>query len=93
MWGKRNRVTERAGDRERPDDWGACEYLDDRETRPPGEGRPDDSLGWRAARHGRPQDWLSPPPGQAERSAPEDMAGRGEPDAAAPPSAPGPPTA
>lgn len=67
MWGKRNKGRHRPpGTEGRPDEWAPCEYLDDRE-RPSSDGDEgtDETLGWRAARHGRPEDWPSrpaPPP-------------------------------
>lgn len=65
MWGKRNRQRREPAEA-RPDEWGACEYLDDGDR--PRTGEDDEAaagLGWRAARHGRPEDWPSrpaPPP-------------------------------
>jgi hypothetical protein len=67
MWGKRKKEPHRAGRSEaRSDEWGACEYLDDGDqARSDSEGDSEAGLAWRAARHGRPEDWPSrpgPPP-------------------------------
>ncbi len=63
MWGKRSRRRSRPerADARPEDEWGPCEYLDDRARPPSEEDDAEAARNWRAARHGRPEDWPSRP--------------------------------